>query len=843
VSPGCIGPRAYRQPRRAIPVAILVGIWAGCGRDAAPVGKTLPPLLAVSGACVLRDARDGADPDEPEPDDRNARATPEEPADLCAVADVNLARAEDAILGAKQANTTGKAAPASRPWDHRSKPARLADVARRFALGRGEIALLEKNGFVVPARLEFPTYAFAFHEIYQSEMPLYVSVDAILHAVFRGHDQILLGLEAHRLAPVLGRTLAVMHCALAGATGGYPEETARDLDLYLTVARTLLADAQATSVYPETGALAGPLVRQAKAAAALSEVELFGRTRTVDFTAFAPRGHYAADELLTPYFRAAVWLSRVELNVVSRSSRSSAPGVADARETPREAILALALADLTARSGVGEAVDSTETAWAAFGGRREDLSPADLGTLRKEAGIVALTEPRVFERLAAAIGDRFQRTARTQLMPEGTTALPVIATLLGSRVALDTAATMTLLDPKTPGRYALGAADVAYALGHDRARAHLATELARWPGLEARLDEARSLAHSPPGDDLHGLWLRGLLALAELPQGALPKFMETEAFADARISSAVVGWAELRHDGALFAGQAYDQGGCAIPDAYVDPVPAVYGALAAYADRGAELLARIDPGNVGGGRAYFRRLSRTLHVLEAIAMGELAGRALSEDERRWLSMILEMAPGSTTSSPTYTGWYFDLYPTRSEALARADFIADYATSGTEGVVSYAGARAPRLGVFVVDTGGPPRVVVGPVAHGYEHQGLLAVRLDDEAASKLPDVREPWSASYTAKAPAPPALTMDYDGEAATVTAPEAVGPVTIEVLDHHRRAIEAVTKTAGAGETKFSFKPAPDDRPIEALHLHVGAFDGWVEVGGANGTIIDTTPR
>jgi hypothetical protein len=822
--------------------AILVGVLAAsCGREAPPVPKTLPPLLAVSGACVLRDAHDGADPEEPEPDDRNARATPDEPSDLCAVADTNLARAADAILAAKATPTRTPAT--SRLWDHRSRPARLADVARRFALGRGEIAMLEKNGFVVPARLEFPTYAFAFHEIYQSEMPLYVSVDAILHAVFRGHDQILLGLEAHRLAPLLGRTLAVMHCALPGAAGGYPEETARDLDLYLTVARRLLSDAPVTTVYPETAGPAGALVRQAKAGAELSEVELFGRARMVDFTAFAPRGHYAGDDLLTPYFRAATWLSRVELNVVSRSSRSAAPGAADPRETPREAVLALALADLTARSGVADGVEAMETAWSAFGGRREDLSPADLGKLRKDAGIDALTEPNVFKRLAAAIGDRFQRTARTQVMPEGTTTLPVVATLLGSRVALDTAATMPLLDPKTPGRYALGAADIAYALGHDRARAHVATELARWPGLGTRLDEARALVHAPPGDDLHGLWLRAILALAERPQGALPTFMETEAFADARVASVVVGWAELRHDGALFAGQGYDQGGCAIPDAYVDPVPAVYGALAAYADRGAEALARIDPGNVGGGRAYFRRLSRTLHVLEAIAMDELAGRALPTDERRWLSMILEMTPGSTTASPTYTGWYFDLYPTRSEALARADFIADYATSGTEGVVSYAGARAPRLGVFVVDTGGPPRVVVGPVAHGYEHHGLLAVRLDDEAASKLPDVREPWSQSYTMNAPAAPALTMDYDGDAATVTAPEALGPVTIEVLDHHRRPIEAVTKTVGAGETKFSFKPAPDERPIEALHLHAGAFDGWVEVGGANGTIIDTTVK
>jgi len=42
-----------------------------------------------------------------------------------------------------------------------------------------------------------------------------------------------------------------------------------------------------------------------------------GRERKIDFSAFAPRGHYAADEheSLKPYFRSAMWLSRGVLNV------------------------------------------------------------------------------------------------------------------------------------------------------------------------------------------------------------------------------------------------------------------------------------------------------------------------------------------------------------------------------------------------------------------------------------------------------------------------------------------------------------------------------------------------
>src|SRR5262249_5701102 len=154
-------------------------------------------LPLVPGACVA--TGDGA-AEEPADDARNARKEPENPKDLCGVATSNLDRAEAAIL----------AAPRGRPnevkvsaWDHRAAPARLDGVARRFALSAAEKAALEKNGFVVPARLDFPSYAAAFHEVYQSELPVYVSVDSILYAVFRGNDRIVEQLEERRLAPLL----------------------------------------------------------------------------------------------------------------------------------------------------------------------------------------------------------------------------------------------------------------------------------------------------------------------------------------------------------------------------------------------------------------------------------------------------------------------------------------------------------------------------------------------------------------------------------------------------------------------------------------------------------------
>ena len=389
----------------------------------------------------------------------------------------------------------------------------------------------------------------------------------------------------------------------------------------------------------------------------------------------------------------------------------------------------------------------------------------------------------------------------------------------------------------------IGAADMGYALGQDRARRYLGAELARFPDLDARLGDARSTAQAPADqDDLHTLWLRAVTALGEHPAGTLPSFMGTEAFADLRLSSTIVAFGQLRHNAVLFAGQSYDQGGCEIPDGYVEPAPAVYQALLAYAERGAATVAAVDPQDASKTRAYFATLARILRVLDAIVAGELAGRPLSEDEHRWLSMILEIVRGQSSHGATYTGWWFDLFPSRPEALGRADFIADYFTSGEEGVVAYAGAQAPALGVFVVDTGGPPRVVVGPVARGYEHRGPLSPRLDDDASAKVPDLIAPWSASYTLPAPPAPELALSVAVDRnAYLTAPRPLGPVTVTMLDHHRRPIESVTKNAGSGTTVFVFKPAPEDRPAEAIHLHAGAFDAWDELGNGDGAIFDFT--
>lgn len=735
--------------------------------------------------------------------------------DVCAVADSNISRVEAAILDGR---AKGLANAPHAPWDKKSRPSHLDKVNARLALTSAERELLSKNGFVVLPRETYSTYAWALHEIYQSELPIYVSVDAILHAVYTSNDHLIADVEDEALDPILSRVLSAMHCSLVDATkaGEYPPEIAHDLDLYLTVARSLLADTPVPSVLGVDDE-ARRLVGAAKAASGITTLELFGRERVIDWSQYTPRGHYgpstASDESgepgpdLAPYFRAAMWLSRLEWNLVSRSSRSSTQGAADPRETPREAIDALALADLVERASMVDDLGKVDRAWALLSGKREDISVSDLLALRKRAGIGSIrNDAATFEKLKSAIGNGYQRTARIHPMAEGASVLPAISTLLGPRIVADTAAFRPLVHTEVQDRYLLHAGDVGYVLGLDSAQRYLVDDLAKFPTLGKKLIEARgTVSMWKDSGDLYGAWLSAIRGIAAKPEGIVPTFMTTPAYDDLRMSSIVAGYGQLRHNYVLMAAQSYDEGGCDIPDGWVEPAVATYDALAAYARRGAAVtkeLATLRPRSqsLKSTVTYFDELEKVARVLATISRHELEGRALSADELAFLSMVVEMTPGSTGGPPTYTGWYFDMFRGRwREALTAASFVADIHTSTSAGKVVYAGATAPRLGVFVVDAGGPPRVVVGPVARGYETESTLEKRLNDQTASEAPKV-DPWAASYTVPAPPTPAfaLTANMLWDAPVVLVirggPTAINKMTIELLDHHRGAISSVTR-------------------------------------------------
>ena len=429
-------------------------------------------------------------------------------------------------------------------------------------------------------------------------------------------------------------------------------------------------------------------------------------------------------------------------------------------------------------------------------------------------------------------------------MPDGADVLPAIATMFGPRIVPDIAPLTGVVHPAVPGRTELGAADVAYVLGHDRAKKYLAADLAKFPGLGAALDASRlALATGARGKtDVYSAWIGAALHLADAPRGIAPGFMRTEAFADLRIGSALAAYAQIRHTFVLLAGQGYDGYGCEIPDGYVEPAVSSYDGMLAWV--------RAARSAVPSRAGYFHRVEEVLGTLRAIAVTELSGAPLSETQRRWLGMISEYTPKEGYSDsgqpPKYTGWYFDLFPDRQSGAERTlSLVADYFTLTNADQVRHLGVEKAAMGVFVVDVGGEPRAMVGPVTKGYEVATSIEGRLDDEAAHVALDKHGDWQKSYLAPTRAEPPIAARLfacaDGARVIV---ESGHPLTalVTLLDHHGDALgDPIAHELGADPAVFAFT-LPDDvrdsaHGIEGLHLGVKgatAPERWDYVTGVS---------
>ena len=144
-------------------------------------------------------------------------------------------------------------------------------------------------------------------------------------------------------------------------------------------------------------------------------------------------------------------------------------------------------------------------------------------------------------------------------MPGLVRRLPVIATVLRPRVVPDAAMTWHLTHDRIDGRFELGAADVAFALGHEPTARYLAGEFAALPALREGFARARTVTLPPlRGDDLYGARFEAVRSLARRPQGVLPPFMQGDAWDDLRMNSLVVGFGQLRHANELAAASSYD---------------------------------------------------------------------------------------------------------------------------------------------------------------------------------------------------------------------------------------------------------------------------------------------
>ena len=199
-----------------------------------------------------------------------------------------------------------------------SETAYLDSVTIKFELTGPELELLSNNHFVVTERVA-SNFAFMLHDIYHKDLPVFLSTDAVLHALHASYDHILMDLEREILVPNLAEFLDALYNNYRQLLDKYKSNEAMqkslgDVDLYITMAKSLLAGEKISTHYisEEEFTTVWDAVQSEKMVSMLLFSE---RKRNLDFSQFTVRGHYTDDdwgEPLGPYFRSMMWLGRID---------------------------------------------------------------------------------------------------------------------------------------------------------------------------------------------------------------------------------------------------------------------------------------------------------------------------------------------------------------------------------------------------------------------------------------------------------------------------------------------------------------------------------------------------
>ncbi len=629
--------------------------------------------------------------------------------------------------------------------------------ASQVSLTPAEQTMLGNQGFVISEARRFPSFMYGYESIYMQDLPVYVSADSVMHAVHSSYDEILKTLEVAALVPELDALLDSMRTALAaGGAATLGPQAEADVDLYLAVALSLLRDSSEAALAGANPGDIKDLVDRAKAADGWQNLEFFGVPRDMDFSQFEPRGHYTDSPVLEQYFRAMMWLGRVDLRIVETQPDHSQVF----RRRQLEGAFALyTLMDAAAMDRWAK-IDGTIEA---FVGEPDNMTLHQLDALMKDlsvkdpAELMAKTDAEISKAILQGGYGTQRISSHIMINGLGERTMPLSSTflLLGQRYVVDSHVFSNLVYDRVQRgeqrRMMPNPLDVAFAaLGNDQAAPLLSSELNQYkyaPDLHAMRYLVDQHGAQFWDKNLYNRWLSALRTLsptdelANPAQHGLPELMATEAWGRRLMNTQMASWAELRHDTILYAKQSYTGGvSCEFPDAYIDPYPQFFGAVQAMAQHGRQVVMNLNlgvqPQVIDNIVAYFTELEGHVAMLGQMAQQQRDGVAFTTAQMAFINqaVIVHNGCGSPVDAE---GWFSRLYFNRAKGAEWDPTIADVHTQPTDangapvGKVMHVGTGGPRLMVVSVPTCTGVNAYAGLVSSYFEEITENFERLNDE----------------------------------------------------------------------------------------------------------------
>ena len=245
--------------------------------------------------------------------------------------------------------------------------------------------------------------------------------------------------------------------------------------------------------------------------------------------------------------------------------------------------------------------------------------------------------------------------------------------------------------------------------------------------------------------NLYWSWLYSLQSLLKDYGEGYPTFMQTDAWQDKELNTALASWTELRHDTILYAKQSYTAVATSAPMlpeekpvvGYVEPVPDFYArllALTKMTNQGLDEMGVLDPVS----KARLTNLENILSRLQAISEKELKNEELTAEDYEFIKNFGDQLEGTIGKV--------------DEKARKTTVVADVHTdSNTETVLEEGVGYVDMLVVAYKLPDGRILLGAGPVMSHYEFKQPVSERLTDEKWREMLEVNPPerpeWTSTY------------------------------------------------------------------------------------------------
>jgi len=520
------------------------------------------------------------------------------------------------------------------------------------------VRLISKHGFMVSERLSKISFGEAILEIFHNDLPVFVSTDAILHAMHISYDRILkdleLGLLENRLIELLWdlrNSIPQLHSTYANN----PDMLTmlKDVDIYVNIPLLLLEE-NTTPFYSENSTMIDTILNWIYDEQGGVSSTIFSSTcRVMDWSQFKPRGHYVLDPIsgisLEGYFRAMMWLGKVELYLIAPRSYPAQCQNQTFEDVQRQAIDAFLIDELFELAAVEPVYEEMENIIKFFVGESDNVTLPNLDYLRQAVSLDSasyLLDSLKMVEFQDTLGNQAfayqlilsQILFSNPMSPDSI--LPASAFMMfGQRFVIDSYITGTVVYDRIKYlgekicRLFPSTLDVLFPLGNS-ATAQLLTDELNEYHYSTNLAALRYLIdHYNPAfweSSIYNFWLSSLRKLNPPEDRAgLPAFMQTAAFWQQKMNTQLASWTELRHDNLLYAKQSYTGGSiCSYPFSFVEPFPEFYENLKIYSQEAYTFFnsLNIDPSIKSYITDYYSSFTPIADTLQSVSEKELNGR-------------------------------------------------------------------------------------------------------------------------------------------------------------------------------------------------------------------------